>query len=136
MIAVEDIAAAPPTTTATAGAMRYAGRRDRGDDARGEHHLRAADAEHFAAHRDQSGQGEFETQGEHQEDDAEVREQSGRLRVGGERERVRAKQHADDEVAQDRGQCELAHRGDDANRRGQQDQNLQQRIVLHRGRPK
>ena len=47
------------------------------------------------------------------------------------RERVRAEQHADREVAEDRRQGELAHAGHDEYRGGQQDQNLQQRIGVH-----
>ena len=47
------------------------------------------------------------------------------------REGVRAQQHADREVAEDRRQCELAHGRDDADRGGEQNQDLQQRIVMH-----
>ena len=44
---------------------------------------------------------------------------------------MRAEQHADREVTEDRRQRKLAHAGYDEHRGGQQDQNLQQRIRVH-----
>jgi hypothetical protein len=102
----------------------------RRNDAGGDEHLRAAHAEHFPAHRHQARQGEFQSQGKYQEHHAEVRQQSGRLVVGRERERVRSEQHADCEVSQNRRQLELAHSRHHAHRGGEQDQDLQQRIVM------
>ena len=131
MMAVEDIATAPPITTATAGARIEERDGDGGHDAGGHQHLRAADPEDFPAHGHQSRQGKFQPQRKYQEYHAEIRQQLGRLVVGRHAERMRSQQHADDEIAQDRGQGQFAHARDHADGCGQQDQNLQQRIVMH-----
>ncbi len=131
MMAVDDIATAPPTTTAAVGATPKSPAAASATIAVVTQHLRAADAEHVAAHGEQARQREFQPEREHEECDAEIGEQMRRIVVDDQRERVRAEQHADGEVAQDRRQGKLAHAGHDEDRGGQQDQNLQQRIRVH-----
>jgi hypothetical protein len=120
MMAVEDIATAPPTTTAEVGVTPST------------HAAASATiAVHFAAHGEQARQRKFQAEREHEERHADIGEQARRIVVDDQRERVRPEQHADCEVTEDRGQGELAHAGHDEHRGGQQDQNLQQRIRVH-----
>ena len=116
MIAVEDIATAPPMMMATVGAISSSAIAPAATIGGRHQHLRAAHAEHLPAHGDQTRQGEFQSEREYQEDDAEIRQQTRRVVVDRQRKRVRAEQHADREIAQDRGQRKLAH-GRDRRRR-------------------
>ena len=83
-----------------------------------QHHLRQAQAEHQLAHAAQLGQVELQPDHEHQEHDAELGQVLDAGRVLGQRQRVRADQHADHQVAQHRRQLQRAadhhaeHRGD------------------------
>jgi len=129
-MAVEDIASAPPTTTATAGSTPSAHAAAR--RAGGEQHLQAADAEHLGLHRDHARQRELEAQREDQEHDADLGHDLYRGRVRGEPERVRAEEHADDEVAEDGRQVEAAHEAQHQHRAGEQDQDLGEDGAAHR----
>ncbi len=76
--------------------------RARSHDTGGDQYLCAADTEYFPAHGDQSRQGKFQSQSEHQEYHAEIRQQLGGLVVGRESERVRAEQHTHGQISQNR----------------------------------
>jgi hypothetical protein len=130
MMAVEDMATAPPMITATAGAISNNEEGAGCDEGGGDQHLRAADTQHFPAHGHQARQREFQAQGEHQEHHAEVRQQLRGLVVR-RGKGVRPQQHAHREIPQDRRQREFAHRRDHAHRGGEQNQDLQERIVMH-----
>jgi len=124
MMAVEDMATAPPTTTATAGATS----KNRTAPAAMMPVVMStcapADAQHFPAHGHQTRQREFQSQGEDQEHHAEVRQELRGLIVRRERERMRTQEHADREIAEDGGQRQFAHGGHDAYRCGEQNQDL------------
>ncbi len=102
------------------------------DETGGEEHLCAADAEHFPAHGHQTRQRELKPEREHQEYHAEIRQQLRGLAVLCQRERMRPEQHPDREISQNRRQFQLAYARDHAHRSGEQDQDLQQRIAVHR----
>jgi hypothetical protein len=61
-------------------------------------HLQAADAEHLGFHRDHAAQREFQTQREHQEHDADLGEHLHGAGTRNEAERMRAEDHADQQV--------------------------------------
>ncbi len=110
--------------------------RDAGDDRGRQRDLGTADAEHFAAHRDEPGQRELESEREDQEHHAEIGEQARGLVVGRQTERVGTQHEADREIAQDGGQRELAHGGDHDDRCREQDQHLEQRVAgMHGASP-
>ena len=77
MIAVDDIASAPPTTIATAGSSPSA-HAVAADRRRREQHLQAADAEHLGLHRDHARKRELESEREDEEHDADLRERARR----------------------------------------------------------
>ena len=131
MIAVEDIAIGAADDDRGGGRSTEQREGAGADDRRGHQHLGAAHAEHFPAHREQARQGEFESEREHQEHHAEIRQQARRVVVHRPGEGMRTEQHADREIADDRRQCEPARAGDDADRGGEQDQDLEQRAAVH-----
>ena len=112
--AVEDIASAPRrgrlATCHSAGAMPPASNAAPTQRAMRHAHLgRGAQSEHLAAHGAQLGQAEFQTDGEHQEHHAELREMPRLCAVSRIRaQRMRADHHADREIAEHRRQREDA----------------------------
>jgi len=96
-------------------------------------HLRRAEPEYDAAHRDELRQAELETDAEHEEHDADLGEKPGALGIGYPPERVRPDHRADDEIAQHRRQRERAEHHDHQHRGGEQDQDRFQGRV-HTGR--
>jgi hypothetical protein len=106
-------------------------KRDRREHGHGEHDLRAAQPEHHATHLDQPRQAELEPEGEHEEDDAELRQLARRRAVGDPAERVRTDRDADDQVAEQRRQVQTAENHHDEHRAREQDQH-QFESVAHR----
>ena len=94
---------------------------------RGQDHLPAAAEDRLAAHRDHPGQRELEPQGEHQEHHAELGHRR-RHPVRGEIQGVRAEQHPDREITDDRRHAQAPERGDDQDREHEQQQQLRQGV--------
>ena len=131
MMAVEDMATAPPMTIAAVGAIPNSANAPAPTSAVVTSTWAPptpSTSQRIATRR---GRENSEPEREHQEHHAEIREQARRVVVHRPGEGVRTEQHADREIADDRGQCELARAGDDADRGGEQDQDLEQRAAVH-----
>ncbi|MNC20019.1 hypothetical protein D3C75_679610 [compost metagenome] len=99
--------------------MQQAGQRQRADD-----HLQAAQTEHHPAQGQHARQGKFQAETEQQEYHAELGEQRHVLVVLQPAEAAGAERQADAHVGQQRRQLEVAKQGDDQQRGGQDDQQI------------
>src|SRR5690349_12577583 len=98
--------------------MECARRRQREQD--GGDDLRAAQAEHHAAHGVQLAEAEFEADREHEEHHAELGKLLRLLQARSDAERVRAKRKAGGEITDERGKLERAAQRDRSDRRSEQ----------------
>ncbi len=94
----------------------------------GDRHLHETESEHDSAHRLELRQAEFESDREHQEDDAELGEMAGLGRLRHPRERVRTHGDADQQVAENRRQADETADDDDNDRCPEQHQDQLQRL--------
>ena len=104
---------------------------DDGHDRDRKRHLCSAEAKHLAAHGEHARKGKFQPQREEQKDDAELGEETRRLRLRDDADRVRAEAHPDDEIAQDGRQAEPPRNRDDQQRCREQNEDLGQRLIEH-----
>jgi len=94
------------------------------DQQRGEEHLHRTQPEDVVPHELQALDGEFQADGEQQEDDAEVGQQQHAVRVFDQAQRVRAEQQPGGQIAEHGAGLEPAEQRHDADRRDEEDEDL------------